>query len=86
MVKYVVIDLSKLDGDKLGEMLTDAYNEGYSDAKSEQYNRGYESAYTTTCLNGVCIDSSMTNCVDTIALSSAECANSVIATAVKSSN
>lgn len=86
MVKYIVIDLSKLDGDKLGAMLTEAYENGYNEAKKEQYNRGYESAYATTCLNGMCIDSSMTNCVDTITLSSAECANSAITTAVKSSN
>ena len=30
-VKYVVIDLSKIDGDKLGEMLSKAYEDGYKD-------------------------------------------------------
>lgn len=30
-VKYVVIDLSKVDGDKLGEMLSKAYEDGYKD-------------------------------------------------------
>lgn len=33
MVKYIVIDLSKLDGDKLGAMLTEAYENGYNEAK-----------------------------------------------------
>ena len=28
-VKYVVIDLSKIDGDKLSEMLEKAYKDGY---------------------------------------------------------
>lgn len=28
-IKYVVIDLSKIDGDKLGEMLEKAYKDGY---------------------------------------------------------
>lgn len=30
-IKYIVIDLSKLDGDKLGEMLSKAYADGYKD-------------------------------------------------------
>ena len=30
-VKYIVIDLSKIDGDKLGEMLSKAYEDGYKD-------------------------------------------------------
>lgn len=30
-IKYVVIDLSKIDGDKLGEMLSKAYEDGYKD-------------------------------------------------------
>lgn len=31
MIKYVVIDMSKLDMDKLSEMLTKAYEEGYKE-------------------------------------------------------
>ena len=38
-VKYVVIDLSKIDGDKLSEMLEKAYKDGYE--------KGRE------CINGI---------------------------------
>ena len=31
-IKYVVIDLSKIDGDKLSEMLEKAYKDGYQKA------------------------------------------------------
>lgn len=33
-VKYVIIDLSKIDGDKLSEMLSKAYEDGYKDGKN----------------------------------------------------
>lgn len=60
-IKYVIIDLSKIDGDKLGEMLEKAYKDGYQ--------KGCESIgsinaptipyigdlYTTTNTNGMAI-------------------------------
>lgn len=53
MNKYIVIDLSKLDGDKLASMLNEAYQNGYDDAKREISCIGYEtSIYTTNNLNG----------------------------------
>ena len=70
-VKYVVIDLSKLDGDKLGEMLSKAYADGYKDGlESAVVNAptipycgdGWENitGYSTTATNSVTIDASKT--------------------------
>lgn len=70
MIKYVVIDMSKLDMDKLSEMLTKAYEEGYKEgikdynyinAPTIPYNGdGWESVtgYTTTTTNSMTIDAS----------------------------
>ena len=67
-VKYVVIDLSKIDGDKLGEMLSKAYEDGYKDginsvitvnAPTIPYNGdGWNSitGYSTTATNSMAID------------------------------
>ena len=72
-VKYVVIDLSKIDGDKLGEMLSKAYEDGYKDgmnsvvtinAPTIPYNGdGWNSitGYTTTATNSMTIDASKTS-------------------------
>ena len=67
MVKYVVIDLSKLDGNKLGEMLTEAYQQGYNDAKSPNTTIGYETSPWVT-VSGVSMGDSMTmiNGVETV--------------------
>lgn len=71
-VKYVVIDLSKIDGDKLGEMLFKAYEDGYKDgvnsvvainAPTIPYNGdGWNSitGYSTTATNSITIDASKT--------------------------
>ena len=71
-VKYVVLDLSKIDGDKLGEMLTKAYEDGYGDgvnsvvainAPTIPYNGdGWNTitGYSTTATNSVAIDTSKT--------------------------
>ena len=71
-VKYVVIDLSKIDGDKLGEMLSKAYEDGYKDgvnsvvainAPTIPYNGdGWDSitGYSTTATNSMTIDASKT--------------------------
>ncbi len=71
-VKYVVIDLSKIDGDKLGEMLSKAYEDGYKDgmnsvvtinAPTIPYNGdGWNSitGYSTTATNSMTIDASKT--------------------------
>jgi hypothetical protein len=70
-VKYIVIDLSKIDGDKLGEMLSKAYEDGYKDgmnsvvainAPTIPYNGdGWNSitGYSTTA-NSMTIDTSKT--------------------------
>lgn len=72
-VKYVVIDLSKIDGDKLGEMLSKAYEDGYKDgmnsvvtinAPTIPYNGdGWNSitGYSTTATNSMAIDASKTS-------------------------
>jgi hypothetical protein len=72
-VKYVVIDLSKIDGDKLGEMLSKAYEDGYKDgmnsvvainAPTIPYNGdGWNSitGYSTTTTNSMAIDASNTS-------------------------
>ena len=72
-VKYVVIDLSKIDGDKLGEMLSKAYEDGYKDginsvitvnAPTIPYNGdGWNSitGYSTTTTNSMTIDASNTS-------------------------
>jgi hypothetical protein len=72
-VKYVVIDLSKIDGDKLGEMLSKAYEDGYKDgmnsvvainAPTIPYNGdGWNSitGYSTTATNSMTIDASNTS-------------------------
>ena len=68
-VKYVVIDLSKIDGDKLGEMLSKAYADGFKDgidsavvnAPTIPYcGDGWDSitGYTTTATNSMTIDAS----------------------------
>lgn len=71
-IKYIVIDLSKIDGDKLGEMLTKAYEDGYKDgvnsvvtinAPTIPYNGdGWDSitGYSTTATNSMAIDTSKT--------------------------
>ena len=70
-VKYVVIDLSKIDGDKLGEMLSKAYEDGYKDGiNSAVVNAptipycgdAWDSitGYTTTATNSMTIDASKT--------------------------
>lgn len=65
MVKYVVIDLSKLDGDKLGEMLTEAYQQGYKDAQSaSNVSIGYETSPWAT-ISGISVGDSITNAVET---------------------
>ena len=64
MVKYVVIDLSKLDGDKLGEMLTEAYQQGYKDAqKASNISIGYETSPWNT-ISGISVGDSITNTVE----------------------
>ena len=71
-IKYVVIDLSKIDGDKLGEMLSKAYEDGYKDGiNSAVVNAptipycgdGWESitGYSTTATNSMAIDASKTS-------------------------
>ena len=65
MVKYVVIDLSKLDGNKLGEMLTEAYQQGYNDAKSPNTTVGYETSPWAT-ISGIAVGDSMTNAIESI--------------------
>ena len=65
MVKYVVIDLSKLDGDKLGEMLTEAYQQGYNDARGSNTTIGYETSPWVT-VSGISVGDSMTNAIETI--------------------
>lgn len=72
-VKYVVIDLSKIDGDKLGEMLSKAYEDGYKDgmnsvvainAPTIPYNGdGWNSitGYATSATNSMTIDASNTS-------------------------
>ena len=72
-IKYVVIDLSKIDGDKLGEMLSKAYEDGYKDginsvvainAPTIPYNGdGWHSitGYSTTATNSMAIDASNTS-------------------------
>jgi hypothetical protein len=68
-VKYVVIDLSKIDGDKLGEMLSKAYEDGYKDgmnsvvainAPTIPYNGDAWNSITgyTTTANSMTIDTS----------------------------
>lgn len=64
MIKYVVIDLSKLDGDKLGEMLTEAYQQGYKDANSSSTSVGYETSPWMT-IPSLTIGKSTTNAVET---------------------
>ena len=70
-IKYVVIDLSKIDGDKLGEMLSKAYEDGYKDGiNSAVVNAptipycgdGWESitGYATSATNSMTIDASNT--------------------------
>ena len=70
-VKYVVIDLSKIDGDKLGEMLSKAYEDGYKDgmnsvvainAPTIPYNGDAWNSITgyTTTANSMTIDTSKT--------------------------
>lgn len=99
-VKYVVIDLSKIDGDKLGEMLSKAYEDGYKDginsvvtinAPTIPYN-GDEwnsiTGYSTTATNSMTIDTSKSPsgiCVGSdLEVPTITLANSV--TAVKASN
>ena len=65
MVKYVVIDLSKLDGNKLGEMLTEAYQQGYNDAGGSSTTLGYETSPWAS-ISGISVGDSMTNAVETI--------------------
>ena len=65
MVKYIVIDLSKLDGDKLGEMLTEAYQQGYNDAKGSNTTIGYETSPWTS-ISSIAVGDSITNTVETI--------------------
>ena len=71
-IKYVVIDLSKIDGDKLGEMLSKAYEDGYKDGiNSAVVNAptipycgdGWESitGYATSATNSMTIDASNTS-------------------------
>ena len=69
MIKYVVIDLSKLDGDKLGEMLTEAYQQGYKDANSSSTSVGYETSPWES-ISGVSVGESTTNSVETVPYSS----------------
>lgn len=70
-VKYIVIDLSKIDGDKLGEMLSKAYADGFKDgldsavvnAPTIPYcGDGWNSItnYSTTATNSMTIDTSKT--------------------------
>lgn len=77
-VKYIVIDLSKVDGDKLGEMLSKAYEDGYKDginsvitinAPTIPYNGDEWSnitGYSTTTTNSMAIDTSLTSNGDII--------------------
>ena len=61
MVKYVVIDLSRFDGDKLGEMLTEAYQQGYKDAqKASNISMGYETSPLAT-ISGISVGDLTTN-------------------------
>lgn len=64
MIKYVVIDLSKLDGDKLGEMLTEAYQQGVKDANSSSTSLGYETSPWAP-IPSLTIGKSTTNAVET---------------------
>lgn len=71
-VKYIVIDLSKIDGDKLGEMLSKAYEDGYKDgmnsvvainAPTIPYNGDAWNSitgYSTTTAHSMAIDASKT--------------------------
>lgn len=69
-VKYIVIDLSKIDGDKLGEMLSKAYEDGYKDgvnsvvtinAPTIPYNGDGWNSITGYCpTNSMTIDASKT--------------------------
>ena len=64
-VKYVVIDLSKLDGDKLGEMLTEAYQQGYKDAqRTSNISMGYETSPWGT-ISGVTVGDLITSSAQT---------------------
>lgn len=72
-VKYIVIDLSKIDGDKLSEMLEKAYKDGYQKgrecigsitAPTIPYNgdawqtvTGYTTSTNTISVNGTELDS-----------------------------
>lgn len=72
-VKYVVIDLSKIDANKLEEMLTKAYTDGYQKGReciggitvpTIPYNGdGWSSitGYSTTATNSMAIDASNTS-------------------------
>jgi hypothetical protein len=98
-VKYIVIDLSKIDGDKLGEMLSKAYADGFKDgldsavvnAPTIPYcGDGWDSitGYSTTATNSMTIDASKSPsgiCVGSdLEVPTITLANSV--TAVKASN
>jgi hypothetical protein len=98
-VKYIVIDLSKIDGDKLGEMLSKAYEDGYKDGLNsavvnaptipycgDEWNS--ITGYSTTATNSMTIDTSKSPsgiCVGSdLEVPTITLANSV--TAVKASN
>jgi hypothetical protein len=98
-VKYVVIDLSKIDGDKLGEMLSKAYEDGYKDGLNSAVvnaptipycGDGWNSitGYSTTATNSIAIDASKSPsgiCVGSdLEVPTITLANSV--TSVKASN
>lgn len=65
MIKYVVIDMSKLDMDKLSEMLTKAYEEGYKEGiKDYNYINAPTIPYNGDILGAVTDYTTITNAIN----------------------